>query len=589
MSEPTKFLLPEDAIPTHWVNLLPDLPGEPLPPLSPRTGEPAGPDDLTPIFPHGPDRARRSRRSRRSRSPTPCARPTSCGGRRRCTARAGSSRRSARRRGSSTSTRASPPPARTSRTPRSPQAYENAQAGIAQARDRDRRRAVGLRARVRLLAVRARVRGVHGRLELRPEALPALDDGDVGRDACTARRRTARRRAARRPSTRPARSGSRSPRRSRSRRGDPDCNYALGSVLNHVLLHQTVIGQEAIAQLELAGAGMPDVIVGCVGGGSNFGGLVFPFLRAGSGLPDRRRRAGRLPDAHARRLLLRLRRHGRDDAADADVHARPRLRPAAGARRRPALPRRRADGLRARPRRPGRGARLPARTRRSRRRCAFARSEGIIPAPEPAHAIRAVIEEASRRRGEDDPVRPLRPRPLRPRRLRRVPRRAARGPGVLRGRPRGGAGRAAGGARDRLTAEGAALGRRSALYSYASATSTFVRAARRAGSTAASTPATTATTANADQRAGRDGERQALVGERRRHGGRERRGPSAMPVTAPISAVMTLSWRTIRRTWRRDMPTARSVPSSRVRSNVASTSVLTMPNSDTITASASST
>ena len=49
----TKYLLPEDAIPTHWVNLAPDLPGEPLPPLSPRTGEPAGPDDLTPIFPMG--------------------------------------------------------------------------------------------------------------------------------------------------------------------------------------------------------------------------------------------------------------------------------------------------------------------------------------------------------------------------------------------------------------------------------------------------------------------------------------------------------------------------------------------------------
>ena len=53
MSEPTKFLLTEDAIPTHWINLVPDLPGEPLPPLSPRTGEPAGPDDLTPIFPMG--------------------------------------------------------------------------------------------------------------------------------------------------------------------------------------------------------------------------------------------------------------------------------------------------------------------------------------------------------------------------------------------------------------------------------------------------------------------------------------------------------------------------------------------------------
>src|SRR5215468_11552247 len=51
MSETTKFLLSEDQIPTHWINLLPDLPGEPLPPLNPRTGEPAGPDDLTPIFP----------------------------------------------------------------------------------------------------------------------------------------------------------------------------------------------------------------------------------------------------------------------------------------------------------------------------------------------------------------------------------------------------------------------------------------------------------------------------------------------------------------------------------------------------------
>ena len=49
-------------------------------------------------------------------------------------------------------------------------------------------------------------------------------------------------------------------------------------MLNHVLLHQTVIGQEAIAQLELAGA-FPDVIIGCVGGGSNFAGLTFPFLR----------------------------------------------------------------------------------------------------------------------------------------------------------------------------------------------------------------------------------------------------------------------------------------------------------------------
>ena len=50
-AEPVKFTLPEDRIPTHWVNLLPDLPGDPLPPLNPGTMQPAGPDDLTPIFP----------------------------------------------------------------------------------------------------------------------------------------------------------------------------------------------------------------------------------------------------------------------------------------------------------------------------------------------------------------------------------------------------------------------------------------------------------------------------------------------------------------------------------------------------------
>src|SRR5512134_3195908 len=64
-----------------------------------------------------------------------------------------------------------------------------------------------------------------------------------------------------------------------------DTKYALGSVLNHVLLHQTVIGEEAIAQMDLAEA-YPDVLIGCTGGGSNFSGLVFPFigqkLRGGS-------------------------------------------------------------------------------------------------------------------------------------------------------------------------------------------------------------------------------------------------------------------------------------------------------------------
>ena len=59
---------------------------------------------------------------------------------------------------------------------------------------------------------------------------------------------------------------------------DPNVRYALGSVLNHVLLHQTVIGEEALLQLAKVGE-TPDLLVGCTGGGSNFGGLAFPFLR----------------------------------------------------------------------------------------------------------------------------------------------------------------------------------------------------------------------------------------------------------------------------------------------------------------------
>lgn len=58
---------------------------------------------------------------------------------------------------------------------------------------------------------------------------------------------------------------------------DPNTNYSLGSVLNHVLLHQTVIGEEALEQMDMADD-YPDVVIGCAGGGSNFAGIAFPFV-----------------------------------------------------------------------------------------------------------------------------------------------------------------------------------------------------------------------------------------------------------------------------------------------------------------------
>ncbi len=91
--------------------------------------------------------------------------------------------------------------------------------------------------------------------------------------------------------------------------------YSLGSVLNHVLMHQTVIGIEALEQLEMAGE-YPDVVVGCVGGGSNFAGFVLPFVRNNlterQGDACRRGRAGGRSEPHEGQVRLRLRGHGDD-------------------------------------------------------------------------------------------------------------------------------------------------------------------------------------------------------------------------------------------------------------------------------------
>ena len=128
---------------------------------------------------------------------------------------------------------------------------------------------------------------------------------------------------------------------------DPDAKYALGSVLNHVLLHQTVVGQEAVKQMEKAGE-MPDVVIAPFGGGSNFAGLSFPFL--GKNLTEgyqhtlHCKRADFLPQTHTRPISLRLWRHGGHDPTPADVHAGAQLRSGSDPRRRTALPRRRRGG-----------------------------------------------------------------------------------------------------------------------------------------------------------------------------------------------------------------------------------------------------
>ena len=175
-----------------------------------------------------------------------------------------------------------------------------------------------------------------------------------------------------------------------------DTKYALGSVLNHVLLHQTVIGQEAIEQMAMAGES-PDIVIGCAGGGSNFAGLAFPFLgrnfRDGGEASGHRRRArgGAEPDPW--RLRLRLRRHRQDGPDRQDVHPRFGLHPRADPCRRPALPRHVARWSACS--RSTTSSRPGASTSASfEAGVMFARAEGILPAPEPTHAIRVAIDEA---------------------------------------------------------------------------------------------------------------------------------------------------------------------------------------------------
>jgi tryptophan synthase beta chain len=167
-------------------------------------------------------------------------------------------------------------------------------------------------------------------------------------------------------------------------------------VLNHVLLHQTVIGQEAIAQLELAGA-FPDVIVGCVGGGSNFAGLTFPFLRATLRGENRIRYVAAEPAA-CPTLTRGVYAYDYGDTAGLTP-----LMPMFTLGHDFVPPPVHAGGLRYHGDAPMlcglvKAGAVEARAYKQNETfeaaVRFARCEGIIPAPEPAHAIRAVIEEA---------------------------------------------------------------------------------------------------------------------------------------------------------------------------------------------------
>ena len=277
--------------------------------------------------------------------------------------------------------------------------------GRAEARDRDRRGPVGLRAGVRVQPDGHGVRGVHGRLELRPEALPPLDDGGRGARPCTAAR-PSETQAGRAQASHPTGSlGIAISEAVEVAAGDEATNYALGSVLNHVLLHQTVVGQETLAQMEKAGE-YPDVVIGCVGGGSNFGGITAPFVRANL----REGKTTRFVAAEPAACPTLTRGVYRYDFGD--TMGMTPLMPMYTLGHDFVPPPVHAGGLRYHGDSPlvsglVRAGIVEARAFRQNETfeaaVRFARAEGIVPAPEPAHAIKAVFDEAqaAREAGEE--------------------------------------------------------------------------------------------------------------------------------------------------------------------------------------------
>src|SRR6476619_6120522 len=272
----TKFLLHENDIPTHWGNLMPDRPGDPLPPLHPGTKEPAGPDDLTPIFPMGlilqevsaepeieipeevPDAYKLWR-------PTPLYRA-----RRLEQALDTPARIYYKYEGTSPAGSHKPNTA-------VPQAYENAKAGIKRLVTETGAGQWGssLAFACSLFGLECEVFMVGSSYDQKPYRRSMIQTWGATLHRSPSELTEAGKSQASHPT------GSLGIAISEAvevAAQAPDANYALGSVLNHVLLHQTVIGQEAIKQMEMAGD-EPDVVIGCVGGGSNFAGLAFPFAR----------------------------------------------------------------------------------------------------------------------------------------------------------------------------------------------------------------------------------------------------------------------------------------------------------------------
>ena len=409
MTEPTKILLDESELPTHWYNIIPDLPAPPPPVLHPGTLDPVGPADLAPLFPMDlilqevsqesyveiPEEIREVYRLWR---PTPMYR--------------------AHRFEKELDTPAriyykyegvSPAGSHKPNTAVA-QAYYNAKAGVRKLTTETGAGQWGsaLALACQMFGLECEVWKVAASYDQKPYRVSMMRTWGATVHSSPSEVTNAGRSILAEAPDSPGSLGIAISEAVEVAATNEDVNYALGSVLNHVLLHQTVIGQEAAAQLAKVGE-TPDLVIGCTGGGSNLSGLSFPFIReklAGNinptiravepaACPSITRGEYRYDfgDAIGMTPLVKMHTLGHTFVPD-PIHA---------------------GGLRYHGMAPlvshlcelgimeavaiGQTECFEAALR-------FARSEGIIPAPEPAHAIAGAIREADRCResGEESVI-----------------------------------------------------------------------------------------------------------------------------------------------------------------------------------------
>ena len=279
MTDKSRYILTDEEIPTSWYNIVPDLPSPPPPPLHPATHEPIGPDDLAPLFPMDliaqevsteryipiPDEVLDVYRLWRA---TPLHRA------RRLEKELGTPARIYYKyEGVSPAGSHKPNTA-------VPQAYYNAKAGVEKLTTETGAGQWGtaLAFAASQFGIECEVWQVRASYDQKPYRRAMLQAfGATVHPSPSEVTEFGRKILSEDPDS-PGSLGIAISEAVEMAAADPSVRYALGSVLNHVLLHQTVIGEEALLQMAQAGD-TPDVIVGCTGGGSNFGGLAFPFLR----------------------------------------------------------------------------------------------------------------------------------------------------------------------------------------------------------------------------------------------------------------------------------------------------------------------